>query len=153
MKRSGLGRRSPLKRGTKGLARQRVPLVVKARRVIDRQASEAWAKRARGQVCAMCGKGSKQRVACRGHHALYRAKLREWAQRAGLEFSRLEWDLRNLVALCDDCHERHHSGARPIPWALVAKAAPKLTRFAAEIDRAFEAGQAPAAAFLERTYL
>lgn len=119
------------------------------RELIDRIASEGWAKGARVKPCARCG---RKRGPVRGHHIIYQQELKRIAHDLGLSYERLRWDDRNRMPLCDPCHERHHSAMSRIPMAVVREAAPKATQFAAELDRQYEDGRSPAIAFLERTY-
>lgn len=42
------------------------------------------------------------------------------------------WDQRNLLALCDKCHARHHSRYKVVPMAVVLAKCPEIVPFAAE---------------------
>lgn len=61
---------------------------------------EAWKQR----VCAMCGKGGAYQT----HHVTERQKLRIIGR---LD---MEWDIRNALRVCNDCHEAHTVGFRRI---------------------------------------
>lgn len=56
----------------------------------------------RGKRCQNCS----QRRASAAHHVLYKQHLARYAEPL--------WDRRNSMALCGDCHERHHARSRPI---------------------------------------
>jgi hypothetical protein len=155
VKRSGPPKRkTALKQGTKGLKRaplkrQSKPLRQAKAKVIDRIASEAWAKGARAKACAVCR--ARKGAIIRGHHIVYQQELRRIAVDLEIDLERLRWDDRNRLSLCDRCHERHHNGSRPVSGAVLHKHAPKVFQFAAEIDRQY--GHAKVASFLERKYV
>lgn len=116
-------------------------------RVIDRQASEAWAWGARSKPCAVCG----VTAGVEGHHVVYQQTLRKVAQMTGLEFDRLRWDTRNRLPLCARHHQAHHVGRLRVPLEVVLEHAPKLMQFVRELDRAHD-GCEPVSCFIERTY-
>lgn len=63
----------------------------------------AWNRAARRQRCECC----KLRAAKQGHHVVYKQELR-----------RRNWplyDLRDMMALCDECHDEHHSPNWKLP--------------------------------------
>lgn len=116
-------------------------------RVIDRQASEAWAWGARSKPCAVCGCGG----VIEGHHLVTQQTLRKVAEATGLEFERLRWDTRNRLSLCPRHHQAHHAGSHRVPLSVVLEHAPKLMQFVRELDRAHD-GCEPVLCFVERTY-
>jgi hypothetical protein len=59
--------------------------------------------------------------------------LRREARRLGFDFARVRWDTRNRLAICELCHERHHSRHRPIKRAVLERHAPKVFQFAREL--------------------
>lgn len=89
--------------------------------------------------CAMCG--STHGV--QGHHAITRQELRHVAAEQGLDADTLLWDLRNRLALCEDCHASHHARSHPVPLTVLFNYCPDVFDLADEIDRSW---------WLERTY-
>lgn len=93
---------------------------------MNRQAASAWAHRARGKRCVICGAARP-----RGHHIVYQQILRrEHPDR----YEDIRWDYRNLLPLCDRHHAMHHSRAKAIPLSIVLVAQPKVVQFARELD-------------------
>lgn len=129
------------------LARKPMKARAPVRKVIDRAASEAWAKAARTKRCAVCG----ARIV-HGHHLIYQQQLRRIAVDLGIEYERVRWDRRNLLALCDRHHSAHHSGAHRVVSTIVLAGAPKFGQFVRELDRQYEDGREPVAEFVRRTY-
>jgi 5-methylcytosine-specific restriction endonuclease McrA len=103
----------------------RIPAATKH---IDRQAAEAWARRARSKHCVVCGKPH-----AKGHHIITQQQLRKTAESEGLDYRRLRWDQRNLLPLCERCHVRHHSRIAPVPLAVILTEAPKVLQLAREL--------------------
>lgn len=128
-------KQTPLKR-TVGL--KRTPLKARADPIVKRLAHEAWARRARSKTCAVCGAANP-----RGHHVITQQQLRKTASEQGLDFERLRWDTRNLLALCDRHHMAHHNRTHPVPLWLLSQRCPKVFQFARELDLVW---------WLERTY-
>jgi hypothetical protein len=137
VKRAELKRRKPLERGP-GPKRSRKPLKVRHRRVIDRQASEAWARSVQAKRCAVCGAAGVQ-----GHHIVYQQHLRRVARKLGVDVDRLLWDKRNALPLCERHHTAHHNASYRITADVLRRHAPKVFQFAREV------GLLP---WLERTY-
>jgi hypothetical protein len=116
------------------------------KRVIDRVASEGWAKGARCKRCAICNASNL----VRGHHIIPQQRLRQIARDTGLEYERIRWDDRNRLPLCDRHHEAHHNRAYTIPLDVVLTVVPKFVR---ELDRAYgEEGREPVGAWVARMY-
>lgn len=111
MKRSPLERRTPLARGSKGLARTELKRG-RPRKLTgtDKRAAAVFKASVMGQPCAVCGTEWAEPDA---HHVLPKQLLK----RLGLPL----WDPRNSLPLCPigstdfRCHERHETGARKIP--------------------------------------
>jgi hypothetical protein len=123
LKRSGaLERRALPKRRS-----QKRPLAVS-----DRIKSEGWHAGVEGHLCAVCGR----RRAEAGHHIIRVQTLRKEALSRGFDFERVRWDVRNRLAVCGECHERHHKASRRIPLALLRRKAPKVFQFARELGLA-----------------
>lgn len=130
-------KRSPIRNGAKSLergstfapkGRVRRPLTTKHRAVIDRQASEAWAKGVRSKPCVRCGAWHAQ-----GHHILSQQALRRRAKELGIDAQSILWDERNRLALCPRCHAAHHLYAKRITRAMLEQHAPKVAQFAREL--------------------
>ena len=116
MRRSGIKRKTPLKR------------VRPVKQTINRAASEAWARGVRTKRCALCGANGVH-----GHHIITQQQLRIAAFSLRLDFERLRWDTRNRLALCPRHHAAHHARSHPVPWVVLEQHAPKVFQFAREI--------------------
>lgn len=130
MKRSPLTRSTPLRAGAVSLERggtfrRRRP---KRSAKVDRFLSVAWARPAWVQPCAMCG-GSRAQA----HHIITQQQLRRANSRLRTDVRLLLWDDRNRLALCERCHQRHHSRSRPVTWLVLERHAPGVFEFAAEL--------------------
>lgn len=151
VKRSGPPpRRTRLERGSAPLKRSQGPkrgggLSRGKRRKTDSGLAEAWIAGVRDRPCGVCGATKRQRVTVRGHHVVRQQVLRRIAKathrRTGEDYftveQRLLWDRRNLMPICDPCHEAHHPPARSrrITRAEVRRAAPQVEQFARELGR------------------
>jgi len=109
--------------GRRGLLR-----LPKQAKVIDRQAAEAWARRARSKRCVICAAKNPH-----GHHIISQQQLRKTAEELDLDYRRLRWDQRNLLALCDRHHAGQHSKMHPVPLSTILAEAPKVVQFAREL--------------------
>ena len=91
----------------------------------------AWNRAARRQRCELC----KLRAAKQGHHVVYKQELRKrhWPL----------YDLRDQMALCDQCHGDHHSANGKIPLSALSDRA---------LDFAFGLLGAHAFDYLHRRY-
>lgn len=121
-------KRSAIKPGREPLRRQGKSLARKARKQIDRQASEAWARGAKSKPCAVCGAAGVH-----AHHVITQQKLRQVAAQNGLDFERLRWDKRNRLPLCPRHHAAHHARTHPIPWVVLEQHCPKVFQLAREL--------------------
>lgn len=84
--------------------------------------------------CAACGDGGGPTgYGIRAHHVVYRQHLS----------AELEWDTRNAMPVCDDCHEKHHNASSRIPLSALSQ---ENLEFANEV-----LGEA-AGYYLERRY-
>ena len=152
-----LRQRTPLRQGEDALKRQKPlrvgkppkrrakPLKSTRRPVLDRAASEAWAKGVRAKPCAACGKTHRKHgVVVRGHHVLRQQVLRRIAQSTAKATGedpdelaqRFLWDARNRFPCCEACHAAHHASGvrrRRIPLAKVMAACPKLPQLVREL--------------------
>jgi hypothetical protein len=122
-------KRTPLKRNPDRMA------------AADRDASMAWAARARSKRCVMCGAAYPH-----GHHVIYLQELKRTVRSKRLEHRRqgILYDRRNMLPLCERHHSAHHSGMHPLPLDVVLAACPKAEQFASELGLGW---------FLERYYL
>ena len=95
---------------------------------MNREARSAWARTARRQRCVMCGARAP-----RGHHVITQQQLRKLPGMGDpIRSESILWDRRNLLALCDRCHARHHSRFLPVPLSVVLQRCPEIVRFASE---------------------
>jgi hypothetical protein len=68
-----------------------------------------------------------------GHHVITQQQLRKLdGMDDPIHSESILWDRRNLLALCDRCHARHHSKYLPVPMAKVLQHCPEIVAFAAE---------------------
>lgn len=121
MKRVSLQRKSVLQRPGRPLKQSR-------RRIVDREASEAWARGVHGKGCIVCGARPSQ-----GHHVITQQALRRHAADRDMDAQRLLWDRRNRVPVCAICHHAHHAWTRRLPLSLVERHAPRVRQFAREL--------------------
>ena len=103
----------------------------------------------RGAVCAACG--GRQRL--QAHHVIPQQVLRRYAAEMRLSVAETQailWDVRNGIALCVRCHERHTNAVVRFPRARL----PKLVwAFAQELDgRYWPVSRQPMQMRLEREY-
>lgn len=144
MKRPGRLRRSgglkpggPLKRTAGGLTRSG-PIKRKPKPALhpelarlSRELREAW-KASTEDRCAACGAIG---VTIQGHHVVRQQLIKAAVQGMGGErILRALWDVRNRLALCEDCHRRHHSRLGTLAWSLIERLAPEAIVFAHELD-------------------
>jgi 5-methylcytosine-specific restriction endonuclease McrA len=92
-----------------------------------RKSKDGWATRryqpgklefqdaARAQLACMNPACPRPSAPWNAHHVVY-------AQHVRLEGGD-EWDVRNAMRLCTDCHDRHHSGARRLAADVLPPAA------------------------------
>lgn len=82
------------------------------------------------------------------HHVLRKQDLRRAARSRrnpdAAPFSVLAADQRNLIPLCDPCHDRHHSVQAPLPASVLPIAAVAFVHTVL--------GDGPARNYLERRY-
>lgn len=105
---------------------------------------ESWALAARSKPCAKCRRRAP--VVIRGHHIVKRQTVERLAKSLardaggdiGTFVARLAWDQRNLLPLCDRCHEAHHGPDR-LSLSLIAREAPLVFGFARELGGEAEA--------------
>lgn len=95
----------------------------------ERLAAQAWARRARGKRCVICGAQYP-----RGHHVITQQMLKTQCKELDLDYRRVRWDERNLMPLCDRHHAAHHSRAHAISLEIVLASCPKIIQFARELD-------------------
>jgi hypothetical protein len=127
-------KRTPLQR-TRGLGRTTRPDVVVPPKGFEpsdeeRAARQRWTEEARKRPCAMCGRGPSQ-----GHHVITQQELKHVARAKRVLLMTIRWDLRNMLPLCESCHERHHKGICRVPLLLAFRLCPGLDDFARECDR------------------
>jgi hypothetical protein len=79
------------------------------------------------------------------HHIITQQQLKLVARThgLGLDLDRILYDQRNRLWVCRRHHGAHHSSAKPIPWRIVERHAPKVKQFARELGLEW---------WLERTY-
>jgi hypothetical protein len=142
-------KRTELKRGGKPL--KRTPLkrtsALKASRVVwgrvEAEAHRAWVRKITRRPCAVCAAESveKAQASLHGrrdaHHVLparyirrYVRSLRLPAEEAFKLLVSLLYDPRNGICLCRRCHDKHETGFRRVPRALIPT---KAVQFAREI--------------------
>jgi hypothetical protein len=97
----------------------------------------------------VCG---HKRGLIRGHHVIYQQNLKRICKDAGEDYAAWRWDQRNMLPMCDICHERHHRAARRVTQDILRRRAPKVMEFAFDLDAKFDDGRKPATAFLLRFY-
>ena len=88
---------------------------------------DAWARTARAQRCVVCNARRP-----RGHHIITKQALRLYAVSHGYDYGEVEWDLRNLLGLCDRHHAGHHARVRPVTMRELLVAQPEVVSFAKE---------------------
>lgn len=50
-----------------------------------------------------------------------------------MDVAAIEWDRRNVLPVCNLCHQRHHSGAARIALSVIVEESPTALLFAAEL--------------------
>lgn len=132
-----LARRTPLRQGESKLKRGAPKARPKRRTADEATLRGQWARVAGGKD---------------GHHALRRSVIERLAGEAGLPVAETAWDLRWMVRLDREVHERHTNRSRRLPFSVV----PPAARAAAhDLDGALRAADRPATAYsqLEREYV
>lgn len=90
----------------------------------------AWMLEARRRRCVVCGARRPH-----GHHIITQQRIRKQCQILGFNYDLYRWDQRNLLAVCERCHARHHSKlpGYQIRMATVLVHAPQVVAMAKEL--------------------
>lgn len=133
MKRTELKRTDSLKRGKRRKPPLRRVVIVESEKPRVRLERDdrpvRWSMAVRGLPCAAC----RSKAAVEAHHIIRVQVLRRYAVSNGYDFDDVQWDGRNRLGLCRDCHANHHAASRKLPRELLWHYARWVFEFADEL--------------------